>query len=211
MRMLVIPCYNECGTIGKVIESTKVFFDKIVVYDDASNDGSEHLASEAGALVVTGEKNVGYSEALRRGIETAISLGADQIVCMDADGQHQPKDVRTVSKMLIGNVKLVVTKREKKQRKIESVAGFLYSAIYSISDPFSGLKGFSRDVGKQAIKKHMCVGLRIISAYYSLKDSSGGLVQVEIKCRERIGSSKFYSGLKGEFVLLGAMIRAQLF
>jgi glycosyltransferase involved in cell wall biosynthesis len=211
MRVLVIPCHNERKTVGLVVEATKVFFDRVVVYDDASDDGSGKIAADAGADVVTGDINIGYSEALRRGVVVAISLGANHIVCMDADGQHQTDHVRIVSERLKGDVKLVVTKRDKKQRKAEVLASILYSALYSVSDPFSGLKGFSREVGELAVKKNMCVGLRIISAYRSLRNPNGKLVQVDINCPQRIGIPKFYSGLKGELVLLGAMIRVQLF
>ena len=50
---ILIPCYNEAKTIQKVVEDFKrVLPDaKIYAYDNNSTDGTDQLASDAGAIV----------------------------------------------------------------------------------------------------------------------------------------------------------------
>jgi len=50
-------------------------------------------AVEAGAHVVRHTFNLGQGAALQTGINFALSEGADLIVTMDADGQHDPSDI----------------------------------------------------------------------------------------------------------------------
>ena len=43
---IIIPCYNECGTISKIIDKiilNSKFKNEIIVIDDFSNDGSREI------------------------------------------------------------------------------------------------------------------------------------------------------------------------
>jgi glycosyltransferase involved in cell wall biosynthesis len=61
-----------------------------VVVDDGSVDETAALAEEAGAIVVRHPRNLGQGEGLRTGFAAARELGAEVVVTMDADGQHDP-------------------------------------------------------------------------------------------------------------------------
>ena len=89
----VIPAYNEGKTIKKVLEATMPNVDKIVVIDDGSIDDTYDKAVEIATHVISYRTNKGYGIALKKGVEKAMQIGADWIVALDADGEHNPQEI----------------------------------------------------------------------------------------------------------------------
>ena len=89
----VVPAYNEATRIGRVVEQTKRYTNQIIVIDDHSKDKTSEIADEAGAIVVRLAANQGAGFATRMGCDLAVEAGADIIVTIDADGQHDPKEI----------------------------------------------------------------------------------------------------------------------
>lgn len=91
---VVIPALDEEATIRKVIEAIpKKIVQNIIVVDDASDDGTSGIAKEAGALVVRHGRNLGVGAAIRTGYSKALSLRADIVLVVAADGQHDSKEI----------------------------------------------------------------------------------------------------------------------
>jgi glycosyltransferase involved in cell wall biosynthesis len=88
----LIPGYNEAPRIGAVIGEARQHLPVIVV-DDGSSDGTADVAREAGATVVEQRPNQGKGAALRAGFRRAIDDGATAILTLDADGQHDPREI----------------------------------------------------------------------------------------------------------------------
>lgn len=89
----VIPAYNEGKRIGPVVAGTKKVVDQVIVVDDGSSDDTARVAESAGATVVQHSENCGAGAATMTGIEAARALGAEAIVTLDADEQHDPRDI----------------------------------------------------------------------------------------------------------------------
>jgi glycosyltransferase involved in cell wall biosynthesis len=89
----VIPAYNEGKTIKKVLEATMPNVDKIVVIDDGSTDDTYDKAVKIATHVISYRTNKGYGIALKKGVEKAMQIGADWIVSLDADGEHNPQEI----------------------------------------------------------------------------------------------------------------------
>lgn len=64
--------------------------DEVIVVDDGSVDATRHVAERAGADVLSHGRNRGKGAALRTGIRAGVEAGADVLVLLDADGQHDP-------------------------------------------------------------------------------------------------------------------------
>lgn len=90
---VVLPAFNEEVSIGSIVLLTKLYCDNVIVVDDGSSDRTAAIARKAGAHVVVHEVNKGKGAALNTGFTAAASLGADIIVTMDSDGQHNPADI----------------------------------------------------------------------------------------------------------------------
>lgn len=90
--LAVIPAFNEELHIGKVISQASQFLPVLVV-DDGSSDGTAALSESAGATVIRQIPNQGKGAALIRGFRHALELGAEAVVMLDADGQHDPVEI----------------------------------------------------------------------------------------------------------------------
>lgn len=88
----LIPGYNEAERIRAVIDATKAFLPVLVV-DDGSKDETASIAEAAGATVLRQNPNQGKGAALKRGFRWAMENGADAVLMLDADGQHDPAEI----------------------------------------------------------------------------------------------------------------------
>lgn len=158
--IVVIPTYNEAKNIGRLIDVVGEEFKKmpqydfhILVVDDSSPDGTAKIVEEKSKqfnfvrLLVRKEKN-GLGVAYTHGFKYAMKeLGADVLIEMDADFQHDPKDiVRLVAEIDNGYDYIIgsrfckggsIPRQWKLKRKLFSNLGNLASKIVL------GIKGVS--------------------------------------------------------------------
>ena len=88
-----IPAFNEETTIAKVIAHAIDHVDEVLVVDDGSQDDTRFIAEKMGAVVLRHEKNLGKGAAIRDCFEWARRNGADVLVTLDGDGQHDPTQI----------------------------------------------------------------------------------------------------------------------
>ena len=88
----VIPARDAAGTIASVVRGVlaAVPGSSVIVVDDGSSDGTGPCARGAGAAVVRHDVNQGKGAALQTGFDEALRRGADAVIALDADGQHDP-------------------------------------------------------------------------------------------------------------------------
>jgi glycosyltransferase involved in cell wall biosynthesis len=103
-----IPAFNEEATIARVVLESQKFADAVVVCDDGSEDLTAKIAERLGADLVRHERNLGYGSAIKSLFERARELSADVLVTLDADGQHDPKEIPNVLKPIFDGVADVV-------------------------------------------------------------------------------------------------------
>ncbi|MFH5800804.1 DUF2304 family protein [Haladaptatus sp. CMAA 1911] len=89
---VVIPAYNEAGSIRGVVsslpKSIRGYAVEPLVVSDGSTDDTYDRTDSTDAIVVEHPINQGQGGALKTGFEIARRNGADMVVTMDADGQH---------------------------------------------------------------------------------------------------------------------------
>lgn len=88
-----IPAYNEEVAIGSIVLRSLQYTDMVIVIDDGSKDKTAEVAKLAGASVFVHETNKGKGAGIRDIFDYAKSAGADIVVLIDGDGQHNPDDM----------------------------------------------------------------------------------------------------------------------
>jgi glycosyltransferase involved in cell wall biosynthesis len=110
--LVVMPAFNEEATVGSVVDEvlTKLPGIHVLVIDDGSGDATAESAWKAGALVATLPFNLGVGAAMRTGFRYALENGYDNVVQVDADGQHDPDSLPSLLAAL-GEADLVLGAR----------------------------------------------------------------------------------------------------
>ena len=91
--VLIIPAFNEAMTIRDVVQGALAHINDIIVIDDGSTDETAERLSGLPIHVFKQDENQGKSLSLWRGMQIALDLGAENIITMDADGQHDTKEL----------------------------------------------------------------------------------------------------------------------
>jgi glycosyltransferase involved in cell wall biosynthesis len=219
---IVMAAYNESGSVGEVVASLPREVCglpvRAVVVDDGSRDETAQEARCAGAIVGSHRRNLGQGDALRTGFAVADRLGAQVVVTMDADGQHDPAELPVlVGPVVAGEADYVQGSR------------FLgrYDDAGSARD--LGIRGFTRLIvlltraritdctnGYRAVDGRSLARLRLVEDRFSapeivIQAAGQGLrireVPVHIRSRE-VGESKKPRGLGYPLGFLGAILRS---
>ena len=137
---VVIPAYNEAETIAAVIAGARSVADVIVV-NDCSADATAAVAAEAGAHVVDLAQNKGVDGAIFEGLREAHALGYDIAATIDADGQHDPSDLKALLEpVLSGRYAMCHSHRVQNARWAEWLLRRYGRVVYGLDDVLSGLK-----------------------------------------------------------------------
>lgn len=92
---VIIPGLNEEKYIATVLKKVRKHTDNIIVVDDGSQDKMPLIAKRYTPHVLLHAVNLGKGAALKTGCEYAFqSLGADAVIFMDSDDQHDPEELQ---------------------------------------------------------------------------------------------------------------------
>jgi glycosyltransferase involved in cell wall biosynthesis len=159
--VVVVSALNEAATIGSVVAGiprriSNVSRVEVVVVDDGSTDATGAVALAAGAdRIERHTGNRGLVAAFRTGVAAALDAGADVVVHLDGDGQHDPAYIpRLVAPVLCDEADVVVGVRPLAEARELSfvrrygnrLGSWLLQRIIKtpISDVTSGYRAFSR-------------------------------------------------------------------
>lgn len=151
---IIIPAYNEFTTIGALIHQLKTEYPdyEVIVVDDGSTDGTGRLAEEAGAIVCRHPGNIGNGAAVKTGIRAARG---QTLLFMDADGQHNPDDIREMLGYLPEYDMVVGARQAAGQASVgRAIGNTLYNwlasyvAKFKIRDLTSGFRAVKSDIAK---------------------------------------------------------------
>lgn len=164
--LLIIPAFNEAGSIVGVINASRQHFaGDVAVIDDGSEDDTAALARAAGAAVLRHPCNLGIGAAVQTGFLYALSRGYDFVVRQDGDGQHDPSQIpRLLAVLQADEADIVVGSRflarEGYQSTLVRRLGIFILGIVStlvgtrVTDPTSGYWGVNRRALQVLAKSH---------------------------------------------------------
>lgn len=153
---LLIPCYNEAQTIGKVIDDFAQELPEatIYVYDNNSTDATAEIAREHGAMVRL-ESRQGKGNVVRQMFR---EIEADYYVMVDGDDTYPARHVHDMlDPLMIGEADMVIGDRlsnmtyHKENKRIfhsfgNNLVRLLIRLIYGVSivDVLTGYRAFNR-------------------------------------------------------------------
>lgn len=110
--VVAIPAYNEDRFIGSLVLKLRSNGKQVLVVDDGSSDATAEVARAAGALVVRHSVNRGKTAAVGTIFEEARQMGAQVLVLLDGDSQHDPAEVDALAEPILrGEADMVVGSR----------------------------------------------------------------------------------------------------
>jgi polyprenyl-phospho-N-acetylgalactosaminyl synthase len=100
-----MPAHNEARVIREVLArvpaTVRGMAVTTIVVDDGSTDQTGQIARAAGVTVIRHITNLGVGAATITGMRLACYLGADFVVTMDSDGQHDPQEITPLVEALL--------------------------------------------------------------------------------------------------------------
>jgi glycosyltransferase involved in cell wall biosynthesis len=112
---IIIPCLNEAPSLTNLIPKLKQQYQdaEIIIVDDGSSDDSATIATQAGAKVIKHPYRMGNGAAIKTGARAAQG---DILIFMDADGQHDPRDIQRLLTELAHGYDMVIGARDAKSQ-----------------------------------------------------------------------------------------------
>lgn len=159
--LLIIPVYNEADNIERTLAEIRQHVPAkvdLLVVNDCSQDETGPLARQCGVTVINLPCNLGYGGAVQTGFKHATRHGYAIGILMDGDGQHDPRCVADLLRMVeSGEADVAIGSRFLGQLAyrvptIRRLGMMAMARIVSIvsgqcsTDPTSGFQAFHRNV-----------------------------------------------------------------
>lgn len=208
---VLIPAFNEEGSIGHVIRDIPAYVRHIIVVNNNSKDQTKAVATEAGAIVLD-EPVMGYGKACLTGMRYLENLETepDILVFLDGDYSDYPEQMDGLLEHIINqDIDFVLGSRAKGNRESGSMTipqvfgNWLSTSLmrWRFGTTYSDLGPF------RAIKWQKLKSLQMVDQNYGwtiemqIKAVKQGLSYAEIPVdyRKRIGVSKVSGTVKGVF------------
>jgi glycosyltransferase (TIGR04182 family) len=151
---VLVPTYNEAETVREVVERFRTEgLEQILVIDGGSTDGTQELATEAGARVVE-QTGSGKGQAVR---EAVGLIDQPYVLLVDGDSTYRPEEAnRLLEPLLSGDAEHVIGDRfanmqpgamtrlnQAGNRIINRVFRFIHGR--DLQDILSGYRAFTRE------------------------------------------------------------------
>ncbi|WP_254274277.1 S-layer glycoprotein N-glycosyltransferase AglJ [Haloarcula marina] len=152
---VLLPAFNEAETIESVVSGFREEgFENVLVIDGGSTDGTQDLATAAGARVVE-QSGSGKGQAIREAVERHVD--ADYVLMADADETYRPDEAdRMLEPLFEGRAGHVIGNRfanmqpgamTRLNQTGNAVINWAFSIIHGhdLTDILSGYRAFTRD------------------------------------------------------------------
>lgn len=152
--VILIPCYNESKTIGKVVSDFKKVMPHadIYVYDNNSTDGTDEIAKNAGAIV-----RYEYQQGKGNVVKSMFrEISADCYIMVDGDDTYPAETATEIEKLILnGEADMVIGDRlsstyfEENDRLFHNTGNRVVRKFINmffscdLNDIMTGMRGFS--------------------------------------------------------------------
>jgi glycosyltransferase involved in cell wall biosynthesis len=206
---VIIPAYNEEGSIGYVINDIPSLVDEIIVVSNKATDNTEAVAKAAGATVLK-EAQKGYGYACLKGMAYVAKqeIKPDIVVFLDGDYSDYPEQLsQLIAPILEKDTDFVIGARVKKLREegsmtvpqifgnwlATSLMKLFFDSRFTDLGPFRAIKYtklLALNMQDKTYGWTVEMQLKALKRKYSY-------TEIPMKYRNRIGVSKVSGTVKG--------------
>ena len=226
--LILIPAFNEVGAIAGVIQEVRAVLPEvpILVVDDASADGTDQRARAAGADVLRLPYHLGLGGGVQAGYKLAYELGYDYVIRVDGDGQHDPRYILELLKVLrTSGCHMVIGSRFYQNNGehtsiLRAIGIWLFRIVLRpilgqpVHDPTSGFVGVNREA-LQVFSQSFPLEYPEIEALVVLQRKRFRFKEVPCKMRPRKAGRSSITAVKSLYyiihVLLGVFVNVLKF
>ena len=173
-NLVLCPVYNERDFLEEFYGRLRAHYDGDALFvDDGSTDGSERILRrmcDRRTILLAHPARSGYGAALRSGFECALKRDYENIVTLDADLQHDPRELAVFLKTLedyevvLGSrymSEAVRTDAPLERIVINRYISKLMKALFFVAftDPFCGFRGYRDSFLKKVYLRENGYGL----------------------------------------------------
>lgn len=148
---VIVPTYNNSGTIGTVIEDVLRYAPFVYVVCDGPTDTTENLIkNHPGVRLISYSPNRGKGFALKTAFRKVVADGFRYAITLDSDGQHFASDIpvfldeiaRHPDSLLVGARKMQGQQQSKGSSFANKFSNFWYQVdtFHSLPDTQSGYR-----------------------------------------------------------------------
>ncbi|MCY0903575.1 glycosyltransferase family 2 protein [Arthrobacter sp. H14-L1] len=221
--LVIMPAWNEADSVGNTVREVLALAENyaVLVVNDGSTDRTADVARDAGATVMTLPFNLGVGGAMRAGFKYATRLGYPKVVQVDADGQHDPRDIhRVLAGLDQADISIGARFAERGDYQVKGprkwamamLAGTIsLLAKTKLTDVTSGFRAANEHAMAQYLDHYPAeyLGDTIDSLVVAVR-SGCSVVQVPVEMRPRQGGQPSHNPLKAA-LYLGRSVFALLF
>lgn len=155
---IILPAKDEAAALPSLLTELHTHYPdaELVVVDDGSSDATGAIATEHGAHVVRHPYSMGNGAAVKSGARAARGM---RLVFMDADGQHDAKDIAALLAKLDSGYEMAVGARKRgSQASIgRGLANGLYNRLASwmVGHPIRDLTSGFRAVDAKRFREFL--------------------------------------------------------
>ena len=159
--VVVLPAYRAERTLERTYaDIPHAIVDQVLLVDDASNDGTVHLAHRLGIGTFLHGENLGYGANQKTCYREALNVGADVVIMVHPDYQYTPALVTAMASMVakgiydtvLGSRMLGTSALKGGMPRYKYVANRILTLIENVSlqrklsEYHTGYRAFSREV-----------------------------------------------------------------
>jgi hypothetical protein len=201
---VIVPALNEQDSLGHVLDvvqrNVQGIGVEVIVISDGSDDETELVAHQHGAMVAGCDLRQGQGAAVALGYRLALQRGARIVATCDADGQYDPTEIpRLVEPLLAGEADVVHGSRilgvyeRRLPGRAQGLRVFAWlTSIFAgvrITDPASGFRALTAE----ALRSLTFRERQFHAGEVTVAAAKRGLRIAEVPCtfrERRVGSTK---------------------
>jgi glycosyltransferase involved in cell wall biosynthesis len=213
--LVILPAYNEEASVARVLVAVRAVLPEadLLVVNDCSLDKTSEAARGAGATVLDLPVNLGIGGAMQTGYRFAAGKGYDFAIQVDADGQHDPKEIpRILNPVLEGRADIVIGSRYSSETGYHSslmrrIGSRLFSLSVSsivgrrITDTTSGFRAANRKVIRFYAEQYP-QDYPEVEAVVMLHRAGFSIQEVPVRMLPRLGGDSSISPLKAVYYMI---------